>query len=119
MQFAQGYSPMKIRSLLVPAVNLASNAWMFVLMIGIFLSIAGLIDMAIALYAIAVIFQVVTLPVELNASRRAIAYINSCGVPHSESRGSFKVLRACALTYVAAALTSLLQLLYLLSLRER
>lgn len=118
VQFAQGYAPMKVRSTLVPVVNLASNAWMFVLFAGIFLSLAGLIDLAIILYAAAVIFQIVTLPVEFNASKRAMAYLGTTGISQGEQSNAFSVLRACAFTYVAAALTSILQLLYLLTLRD-
>ncbi len=118
VQFAQGYSPMKVRSALVPVVNLASNAWMFLLMIGIFMNLAGFVDIAIIMYAAAVLFQIVTLPVEFNASSRAMAYLGSTGVSQGERSGASSVLRACAFTYVAAALTSILQLLYLLSLRD-
>lgn len=118
VQFAQGYSPMKIRSALVPVVNLASNAWMFILIIGIVLVSNNLITLAIILYAAAVLFQIVTLPVEFNASRRAMAYLGTTGISQGEQSGAFSVLRACAFTYVAAALTSILQLLYLLTLRD-
>ena len=117
-QYAENYSPMKIRGALVPAVNLASNAWMFILMAGIFMQIAGLINLAILMYVIVVVFQVVTLPVEFNASRRAMAYMGTIALPQPERNGAFDVLRACALTYVAAALTSILQLLWLLGQRE-
>lgn len=117
-QFAQGYSPMKVRSALVPVVNFTSNTWVFILLIGIFLNIAGLIDLAIIFYAFAVLFQVVTLPVEFDASKRALAYMQTTGLPGGERTGASSVLRACALTYVAAALISILQLLYLLSSRQ-
>lgn len=113
-QYAQGYAPMKIRGALVPVVNLASNAWIFLLMLGIFMQISGLTTLAIIMYAAVVIFQLVTLPVEFDASRRAMVYMNSTALPQAEQTGSFSVLRACALTYVAAALTSVLQLLWLL-----
>lgn len=113
-QYAQDYTPMKVRGAIVPAVNLASNAWIFLLMLGIFMNIAGLTTLAIVMYAVVVLFQLVTLPVEFNASRRAMVYMDTIGLPQSEQRGSFDVLRACALTYVAAALTSILQLLWLL-----
>ncbi len=113
-QYAQNYSPMKIRGALVPAVNLASNAWIFILLIGIFLTSQGLITLAIIMYAVVVLFQVVTLPVEFNASRRAMAYMDTIGLPQRERSGSFDVLRACAFTSVAAALTSALYLVYLL-----
>lgn len=71
-QFAQDYKPMKVRSALVPVVNLASNTWIFILLAGIILNVIGLVDVAIALYAVAVLFQIVTLPVEFDASRRRL-----------------------------------------------
>lgn len=117
-QYAQGYAPMKIRGAMVPAVNLASNAWMFLFFGGILMNLAGLVDLAIILYAVAVLFHVVTLPVEFDASSRALAYMKTIGVSGAEVSGSAKVLRACAFTYVAAALTSLLELVYLLGQRE-
>lgn len=117
-QFAEGYVPMKVRTAMVPAVNLASNAWIFLLMLGIFMNIAGFVDLAIILYAVAVLFQIVTLPVEFNASHRAMTYMTATGIPQAECDGSWKVLRACAFTYVAAALTSILQLLWLLGQRN-
>lgn len=117
-QFAMGYTPMKIRSAMVPAVNLCSNAWIFVLLAGIFLNLMGLVTLAIALFAVAVLFQVVTLPVEFDASRRALAYMSSTGLPAGERAGAASVLRACAFTYLAAALVSIMNLLYLLSQRD-
>ena len=117
-QYAQGYVPIKIRGAMVPVVNFASNTWIFLLLIGIFLNIAGLVDLAIIFYAFAVLFQLVTLPVEFNASHRALAYMETTGLPGAERTGAWNVLRACALTYVAAALVSVLQLLYLLGSRE-
>lgn len=117
-QYAENYSPMKIRGAIVPVVNLASNAWMFILLIGIMMQLAGLVTLAIVMYAAVVVFQLVTLPVEFNASRRAMAYMGSIGLPQGEQAGAFDVLRACALTYVAAALTSILQLLWLLNQRD-
>ena len=117
-QFAQGYTPMTVRGALVPAVNLASNAWVFLLMIGIILNIAGLRTLAIVMYVVVVLFQLVTLPVEFNASHRAMDYLSGVGVVSAERKGAFNVLRACALTYVAAALISVLQLLWLLGQRE-
>lgn len=117
-QYAQGYTAMKVRSALVPVVNFASNTWIFVFLIGVVLNIAGLVNLAIVFYAFAVLFQIVTLPVEFDASKRALAYMESTGLPAGERAGSWNVLRACALTYVAAALISVLQLLYLLGARE-
>ena len=117
-QFAENYTPMKVRGAIVPVVNIASNAWIFILLAGIFLNLVGLVDLAIILYAAVVIFQLVTLPVEFNASHRAMDYMKAVGLPQGEVAGSFSVLRACALTYVAAALASLLQLVYLLGMRD-
>ncbi len=117
-QFAQGYAPMKVRSALVPVVSFASNSWMFILLIGIMLNVAGLIDLAIVFYAFAVLFQIVTLPVEFDASHKALTYMETTGLPGGERAGAWSVLRACALTYVAAALVSVLQLVYLLSMRR-
>ena len=104
-QYAQGYVPIKIRGAMVPVVNFASNTWIFLLLIGIFLNIAGLVDLAIIFYA-------------FNARHRALAYMETTGLPGAERTGAWNVLRACALTYVAAALVSVLQLLYLLGSRE-
>ena len=70
------------------------------------------------MYAVVLVFQLVTLPVEFNASHRAMDYLSGVGVVSPERKGAFNVLRACALTYVAAALISVLQLLWLLSQRE-
>ncbi len=117
-QFAQGYAPMKIRGSLVPAVNLASNAWMFLLIAGMLLNLVGLYTLAIVMYMAVILFHVVTLPVEFNASNRAMAYMGQIGLSQSDRSGSQKVLRACAFTYVAAALTSILQLVWLLGMRE-
>jgi len=117
-QYAQGYAPMKFRTALVPVVQFASNSWMILLIIGIALNFAGLINLAIIVYAFAVIFQIVTLPVEFNASHRAMDYLEATGLPQGERAGAFSVLRACALTYVAAALVSILQLVWLLGQRR-
>ena len=106
---------MKIRHALVPVVNFSQNMWMLIFIIGVAMNLAGLTNLAIALFAFSVIFQLVTLPVEFDASRRAVAYIESSGMGEVNARGARRVLTAAALTYVAAALTSILQLLYLLS----
>ncbi len=117
-QFAEGYGPLKMRSAFWPVANAASNLWVFVLLAGILLVMNSLIDIAIIMYAAVVLFQVITLPVEFNASHRAMDYMKATGLPEGEVAGSFSVLRACALTYVAAALASLLQLVYLLGMRR-
>ena len=117
-QFAQGYGPLKLRSAIVPVANAASHAWIFILLIGIFLNLMQFVTLAIIMYAAVVAFQLITLPVEFNASHRAMEYMRSIGLPQGEVAGSSSVLRACAFTYVAAALASLLQLVYLLGMRD-
>lgn len=114
-QKAHGYAMMKVRTALVPVVNFTQNTWMLVLMLDLFMNIAGLTTLAIVFFAFSVVFQLVTLPVEIDASRRAVAYIEQSGMGEVDVRGAKKVLTAAALTYVAAALTSILQLLYLLA----
>ncbi|OUO45716.1 peptidase [Olsenella sp. An285] len=114
IQAARGFSMYRLRTALVPAVNFAQQGWALVLLAGILLNVAGLVQLAIALFAVAVVFQLVTLPVEIDASRRAVAYLSQNGSGMDE-RGARSVLTAAALTYVAAALTSIIQLLYLLS----
>lgn len=129
VQHERGYVAMKLRSALVPIANFGSSAWLVLLLVGIFLNIMQLVWLAIIFYAFAVLFQIVTLPVEFNASRRALAYITgtSSGAVNASSMalavpgdgsaaGARSVLRAAALTYVAAALTSVMQLLYFLGM---
>lgn len=117
-QYAENYTPMKIRTSIVPVVNVASNVWIFLLMAGIMFQMFQLIDVAIVMYALVVLFALVTLPVEFDASGRALTYMKTIGLPQVEQQGSAAVLRSCAMTYVASALISVLQLLYLLGQRR-
>ena len=113
LQDARGYAPLKIRSAIYPAVAFASNAWIWLLIIGAVLGALNLVALALVLYAVAVAFHIVTLPVEFNASRRAAGQLRELGlVGVGESAGVQKVLNAAALTYVAGALAALSQLLY-------
>jgi uncharacterized protein len=113
IQHAQGYAPMKFRSALFPAVAFSSSIWIWLLMIGLLLQLSGLLLIAIVLYAIAVLFHFVTLPVEFDASRRAGIQLRELGlVTSGEGAGVKSVLNAAALTYVAGALAALTQLLY-------
>ncbi len=113
IQHQHAYKPLAIRSSLFPAVAIASQAWMFVLIGGVILQALGLIQVAIALYAVVVLFQLVTLPVEFDASRRAGIQLREIGiVTATESGGVRKVLTAAALTYVAGALAAIAQLAY-------
>lgn len=113
VQAAKGFSMYRLRTSLVPVVNLASNAWMVVLLLGVFMNAAGLVDLALLLFAATVVFSLVTLPVEIDASRRAVAFLGNNG-SGLDQKGARQVLTAAALTYVAAALVSVLQLAYLM-----
>ena len=113
IQHQKAYTPFRLRSAMWPAVSFASNAWLILLMIGLFAQIAGLMTFAVVLYAVVVLFQLVTLPVEFDASRRAMSQLKELGlVTTGESQGARKVLTAAAMTYVAAALAALSQLAY-------
>ena len=118
IQHAKGYAPLSLRSALVPVVNIGSNLGMPMIFLGILLSWnQTLIQIGIFLFAFSVIFQLVTLPVEFNASSRAVQKIQQYGLLTSEeNNGCKKVLTAAALTYVAAAASSILQLLRLILL---
>lgn len=118
IQHAKGYAPLNIRSALVPVVNIAGNLGMPIILIGVLLSWNYvLIQIGIWAFALAVLFQLVTLPVEFNASSRAVAKIDQYGLLSTqENTGCKKVLTAAALTYVAAAASSILQLLRLVML---
>jgi len=113
LQHARGYVPLRIRSLMFPAVAFASTAWIWLLVLGVILTSLNLVGLAIALYAVAVLFHLVTLPVEFDASRRAAAQLGQLGlVGAGEEAGVRRVLNAAALTYVAGALAALSQLIY-------
>ena len=113
IQHAKAYGPFRLRSAMWPVVGFASSAWIFLLLIGAFAQLFGLIAFAVILYAVVVLFQLVTLPVEFDASRRAMGQLNDMGlVSKGESQGARKVLTAAAMTYVAAALAALSQLAY-------
>ena len=102
-----------------PAVAFASQIWVLFLIGGIFLQVAGLIVVAVALYSIAVLFQIVTLPVEFDASRRAKRQLGELGlVASNEATGVESVLKAAAWTYVAGALAAIAMLLYYLSMLQ-
>jgi hypothetical protein len=104
---------MSIRSALWPVTAFASSTWMILLLIGALLGALNLIIFAIVLYAAVVLFQLVTLPVEFDASRRAGVQLRELGIANpEESAGVRKVLQSAALTYVAGALAALTQLLY-------
>lgn len=123
VQHAQNYSPLSIRSALVPVANIGSSlSWPLVL-IGLLIGGSAsnvLIQAGILLFVAVVLFQVVTLPVEFNASRRGLRLLGECGILYDqELPQTRKVLKAAALTYVAGVLASLLQLLRLLMIANR
>lgn len=113
VQHAVGYTPIKIRSALVPVCNFGAGVSPILLILGYVLNFAPLLYIALAVFSLSVIFQLVTLPVEFNASRRALAAIEGMGRFNDyELKGAKKVLSAAALTYVAALLQSILMFLY-------
>ncbi|MEK3797543.1 zinc metallopeptidase [Peribacillus sp. FSL H8-0477] len=114
IQDQQNYSFLRVRHALVPVANLGSNASWILIMIGIIASIPNLLLLGIVFMAAAVVFQLVTLPVEFNASSRAMNQVVSLGIiRNDEERDAKKVLNAAALTYVAAALVAVLELVRL------
>ncbi|MFJ7725567.1 zinc metallopeptidase [Neobacillus sp. NPDC097160] len=114
IQDAEGYAFLRFRHLLVPVANFGSNASWILIMIGIFAHISGMLLLGIIFMAAAVLFQIITLPVEFNASNRAMNQVVSLGlIGNREEREARKVLNAAALTYVAAAAVAVLELLRL------
>lgn len=113
IQDAVGYIPLVVRNLAVPAANFGSGAAMILLFIGVFFQLTGLVWMGIIAFSGVVVFQLVNLPVEFNASSRAKALLVEQGIVNQYEMGPVNnVLNAAALTYVAATLQSVLQLLY-------
>jgi uncharacterized protein len=114
MQDAEEYFPMKIRSMLVPAVNIGSNLGWILIIIGLMLRITGLAWLGVLVFSGGALFALATLPVEFNASARAKELLYSTGVIQTEEerRGVNQVLNAAALTYVAGLITAVMQLLY-------
>ena len=117
IQHAVHYAPLEMRSAIVPVANLGSSLSWPLFLIGMLAGIRPLTTAGIVLFSLAVLFQLVTLPVELNASSRALRMLEGTGILGvSETKGARKVLTAAALTYVAALAASILQLLRLLIL---
>jgi uncharacterized protein len=115
IQDKERYAPLKFRILMVPAVNFGQSFSWILFIIGIFMKSPSLINFGIILFSAVVLFQIVTLPVEFDASRRAIKILEGNGIlVGDEVYGAKRVLSAAALTYVAAALTAVAQLLRLL-----
>ena len=122
VQYAQNYGPIKVRAAIIPITNIGSKLAMPLILAGVLLSFLGLfsstlIYLGILAFSLSIIFQLVTLPVEFNASRRAMEAIESAGLlTHEEQQGAKKTLKAAAMTYVAATAVAVAQLVRLLIL---
>lgn len=117
LQHQAAYAPLQVRMALVPVVNIASQAAFWIFLAGMVLAMTKLMWVAVIAFAITTVFQLITLPVEYDASRRAKKQLLSTGVVDPRESGAVgKVLNAAALTYVAAMLQSLLQVLYFVSI---
>ncbi len=115
VQDQQAYAMLRLRSALVPAVNIGSSLGIWLFIGGMFLNITGLSYLGVGLFALAVVFALVTLPVELNASSRALEMLKTTNLlSQHDLKGAKSVLRAAALTYVAALAQAVMQLLYFL-----
>ena len=120
VQHAVGYGPIKLRNLFVPVVNICSKAWVWIFMIGCAFGSLQLAEVGIVFFAVIVLFQLLTLPVEFNASNRAIDTLIKTGILYGEEvAGARKVLKAAAMTYVASLLVSIMQLLRLIASTRR
>lgn len=119
VQHAQGYVPIKIRSAVFPLAQIGSSMYLLVFILGIIFSFDPLVNAGIILFLFVVLFQLVTLPVEFNASRRAMQTIRSEGIlEQDELYGARRTLTAAAMTYVASLIVSFTQLLRLLAMRN-
>ena len=118
LQHRDGYAPLMLRTAAVPVVNIGSNLSWPLFLVGLIFSWDPLLYAGIALFALAVLFALITLPVEFNASKRALAALEANGYlqPGEEMRGAKKVLSAAAMTYVASAFMAIMQLLRLLAI---
>ena len=113
VQDARGYKPMRIRQTLVPAATIGSQLWIFPAFLGLIIGSLGLVNIGLVLFLAVVLFQLVTLPVEFDASRRALVALEGGGLlGTTELDGARAVLRAAALTYIAALAASIGQLIY-------
>lgn len=125
VQYAQNYGPIKLRTAIIPVTNIGSKLAFPLILLGILLASFGaisniLVDIGILCFSLSLVLQLITLPVEFNASRRAISTIESTGLLTTEEQiGAKKMLRAAAMTYVTAVLVSFAQLLRLLLLTGR
>ena len=120
VQHATGYGPLTLRNAIIPVCNIGSRIAPYLIMAGLIFSIVQLYLAGIAAFSLVALFQLITLPVEFNASHRALAALSQAGGMSSDDlRGAKKVLTAAAMTYVAALFTSFMQILYYLSRLNR
>ena len=122
IQHTMGYAPVRLRSALVPAVNFASNTVQWVLLAGVIFinTFPGLLWIGIGLFAITTLFSFVTLPVEIDASARAVSWLANAGITNEQTRPmAIDALKWAAYTYVIAAIGSLATLLYYISMANR
>lgn len=120
VQYAQGYGPIKIRNAFAPVVSFGSQIWIFLFIIGMIMGIGILVDVGIAFFLLMILFQIITLPVEFNASKRALTIINQQFIlEDDEIEGAKKTLNAAAMTYVASLMVSVAQLIRLLANSKR
>jgi len=120
LQHEEGYAPIRVRDAIVPVAQIGSNLSWILVLAGLFLGLTGLAQIGVWLFAAVVLFQIVTLPVEFNASSRALATLEgSYYLSEDEMPAAKKVLNAAAMTYVAATLVAILNLLRLMMLTNR
>ncbi|PID27961.1 MAG: peptidase [Candidatus Cloacimonadota bacterium] len=118
IQHAKAYFPLQIRTAILPVADFGSKAAFPLIFMGIFFRISGFLDLGIIAFAAALIFQIVTLPVEFDASARALKQLSNGLITEEELTGTKKVLGAAAMTYVMSALISLIQLLRFIGIRN-
>jgi len=118
VQHARAYAPAAARQALVPVANIGSQISWLLIMLGFWLNFGGLITIGALVFGGAVLFQIVTLPVEFDASHRAVEALSS-GLPPEQAAGARSVLNAAAMTYVAGALVAIMQFVYFLGLSRR
>ncbi len=120
IQYAKNYLPIKLRNLFVPVINFSSGAWLYIFLAGMIFNMPVIVDVGIILFALIVLFQLITLPVEFNASSRAISVLKGGEILGAdECKGAKRVLKAAAMTYVASLLVSLTQLLRIIASAKR
>lgn len=120
IQHNKNYLPIKIRSVFVPVAQIGSRGWVILFMLGMLMGISVFVDIGIILFGCVVLFQLLTLPVEFDASRRALNVISSQGLlERDEIGGARKTLNAAAMTYIAGLMVALTQLIRLIALANR